>query len=145
MIDKKELEQKLADVRARQAAVEAKRAQTELEQLAEQLAKEERALEAAEALSKAEAEHGVGKVGLVETDLGPVVVKRPNHVLFRKFQDTESIKSIDVEKFVRPCVVHPTREQFDKIVEELPATLMRVANVVTRLAGARTEEISGKS
>jgi hypothetical protein len=114
--------------------------------LLEQLEEEERALRDDQAIEKAECEHGaLGKrIAAVHTGLGVVIVKRPHHVLFRRFQDAGKMTSVEFEKLVFPCLVHPDRSAFESYVEQEPAMLLRVANAVATLAGARAEEVSGK-
>jgi hypothetical protein len=51
---------------------------------------------------------------------------------------------IEVEKMVRPCVVHPSPDAFDEICEKQPVVLRRCADAVTTLAGARRDELSAK-
>ena len=104
----------------------------------------ERAASDERALYEAEAEHGARKIGTVATDLGLIIVKRANPILFKRFQDSESVKTEDLEKLVRPCVVHPTMREYDAIIEELPAALVRVADRVMYLAGVRAKDTGGK-
>lgn len=142
-----DLRTRLAAARNTRTALEQAKAdrdeKTAIEELVEQ---EERAARDAEALDKAETTIGkLGKkIALVQTDMGAIIVKRPNAVLFKRFVDTSSLKTDDLDKLVRPCLVHPPVAEFDRILDELPATLMRVANAVTALAGVRTEEAAGK-
>jgi hypothetical protein len=142
-----ELEQKLSELRAKRAALAEERAKQEAERaLVEQIEAEERALRDDEAIAAAEAEHGpVGKrIAVVHTDLGVIIVKRPNPLIFRRFQDKGTTKTEDFDQLVRPCLVYPSKTEFDRILEELPATLIRAANAVCALAGVRHDEISGK-
>lgn len=140
-------EEKLAEVRARRAELEKQRAERDAARaLEEQLEAETRALADAEAIAKAEDEHGpVGKrIALVRTDLGVIILKRPNPVLFRRFQDQGKTTHEALDKLVRPSVVYPDGSSFDRILDELPATMTLCANAVCVLAGVRTEEASGK-
>jgi inosine/xanthosine triphosphate pyrophosphatase family protein len=137
----------LAKVRAERAAIAARRAQKAEEQsVLEELEKERLAFAAEQALEAAEKEHGpVGKnILAVHTSLGVVIVKRAPAPLFKRFQDQGTMKTQDLEKLVRPCVVFPDAASLDKILDMLPATLLRCANAVSVLAGVSTEEVSGK-
>jgi type II secretory pathway component PulM len=139
---------KLEAVRAQRAELESKRNErAAARSVAEQLELEERKLRDLQAITKAEDEHGtLGlKIAAVETPLGVVIVKRPNHVLFKRFQDSGATSTDDVDRIVRPHVVHPSLSEFDRILEELPATLMRCGDAVVRLAGFRAEEVQKKS
>jgi hypothetical protein len=150
MSDRKnsELEQRLVDIRARRAELDKLQAvRSEERDLAELVEREERELKDREAIAAAEAEHGPlrKRIAAVHTDLGVVILKRSNPLMFRRFQDAGTLKSEHLDKLVRPCVVHPDLPTFDRILEELPATLLRCANAVSELAGVRAEEVTGKS
>lgn len=140
-----DLERRLAAARERKRAAEAKRQATQA--AADALAKvetEEREALDEEAIANAEAEHGANKIGIVRTDLGAVIVKRPHPAHYKRFRDRESAKTQDLEKLVRPCVVYPDATRFDAMLDEQPAILDRVANQVVELAGFRAREVSGK-
>jgi hypothetical protein len=130
---------KLSLVAEREARAEAERFRAEVEE-AEQSALDE------EAIAKAEGEHGpVGaRLRAVPTPLGVVIVKRPNHLMFRKFMDAGSLKTVDLEKLVRSCLVHPSAQVFDRILEEVPAVVAEIANECAALAGAQRKELGGK-
>jgi hypothetical protein len=139
---------RLDKVRAERAALavarEARAADAALEA---QLEGETLALRDEQAIAAAELEHGpVGKrIAVIGTDLGVVIVKRPHAALFRKFQAKGSTKPEDLDQLVRPCLVYPSKAEFDRIDDELPATMTRCANAVVALAGFRQEENAGKS
>jgi hypothetical protein len=150
----KTIEEQIAELRARDAAaretiakVEAERAgREELERLRADVERREQQAKDAPAIAAAEAEHGpVGKrIAVIGTDLGAVVVKRPPHLLYKRFIDKDKRKSDDIWQLVRPCIVYPEASRVDAICEELPATLYRLGDAVVELAGFRTEEVSGK-
>lgn len=142
-----ELEARLAKVKADRAALQAARDKAaEQRLLEEQVVAEEQAFKDEQAVADAEAEHGtVGKkIAVVSTDMGVIVLKRSNPLIFKRFQDVGSTKSADLDKLVRPCLVYPDIATFDRILEELPATMLRLASAVAGLAGVRAEEVSGK-
>lgn len=114
-------------------------------ELERRVAAEEQAATDEEALFNAESEHGRNKVATVDTPMGMIILKRPNPLHFKRFQDKESAKTKDLDQLVRPCLVHPTPAKFDAILEELPATLTRCADRVATLAGVRVRELTGKS
>jgi hypothetical protein len=143
-----DLAERLAKVRAERAALAAAKAKADADRALEvELEAEELALKDDQAIAHAEAEHGpVGKkIATVHTDLGVIIVKRPNMTLFRRFQDTGSMKHADLDKLVRPCRVYPDEAAFDRILDELPATVARVASAVCELAGVRQQDTGGKS
>lgn len=140
----KELKERLAAAKQRLRIAEVSREQTEQQALLAQVETEERNAADAEALARAEEEIGANKIAVVHTDLGCVIVKRPNPIHYKRFRDKESAKTQDLDQLVRPCVVHPTLARFDAILEEQPATLDRVADRVVYLAGFRAKEVSTK-
>lgn len=136
----------LAELRAKCEAIALQRQQrAEKEERALELLQAKQRLEDEQAIDAAEREHGVRRIAVVETEGGAVIVKRPHANTFRKFQDKGTTDSQALETLVRPCLVHPTLARFESICAEEPAVLLRVANAVSRLAGVRAEELSGKS
>ncbi len=113
-------------------------------ELRDRVETEERKATDEEAVFTAEGEHGAKRIRVVETDFGCVIVKRPNPVHYKRFRDRESAKTADLEKLVRPCLVYPDASAFDRMLDEAPATLDRVADAVVHLAGFRAKEVSGK-
>lgn len=147
MSGREELEARLEAARAAGAQlVRAREERAEIARLEFEIEAAERAVVDEEAIAAAEEEYGpVGRaIAIVETDLGAVVLKRPHAATFQKFQDVGKMRTRDLDALVRPCLVHPDRAGLDRILKELPATLVRLANAVSELAGARAEEVSGK-
>lgn len=142
------------DLKARLEAAKARRAAAESSALAARAESDlllevetaEREAKDAEAIATAEAKHGRQgkKIAVILTDMGAVIVKRPHHVAYKAFTDLEEIKSADLDKLIRPCVVYPDASALDKILEELPGTLNRCADAVCYLAGARKGELAKK-
>jgi hypothetical protein len=140
-------ERELRELRARRTALQAQRTTKEdASALQAEIAKERRAIRDEEALSKAIDEHGpVGKqLATVETDLGMVILRRPSALKFRRFQDKGSFSTEDVTALVRPCVLWPSAGELDVILDDLPATLTRLASAVVALAGHRGEDSAKK-
>jgi hypothetical protein len=138
---------RLEELRAKRAALAEARRARELQRTAdEQLADEEQAFIDDQAVDAAELEHGpVGKkIAVVKTDMGAIILKRAHPAMFKRFQDKGSLKSDDLDKLVRHCLVHPAAAMFDRIMDELPATLLRCADAVSFLAGVRAEDVAGK-
>lgn len=142
-----ELAERLERVRAERArlAEERQRRETERE-LLERVEAEELALQDEQVIAKAEDDHGpLGKrIAAVHTRSGVVIVKRPNPVLWKRFVDASKQTADELERLVRPCVVHPDKASFDRYLEEEPALLVRCADHVATLAGVRMGEVSGK-
>jgi len=138
-------EEKLAQVRAERARLQAERDAKEAARSTEDLLEaESRALADEKALADAEEKHTAKRVRMVRTDMGAIIVKRPHPAIFKRFQDKGSMKTDDLDALVRPNVVYPDLGRFDQILEELPATLIRLADAIAGLAGTRGDDISGK-
>jgi hypothetical protein len=141
-------DEQLAALRAERAALLAAREEREARASADDEIEAERvAIESEKAIAAAVQEHGPldKKIACVDTDLGIVLVKRPHHVLYRKFQDSGEATTAEFDKLVRPCVVHPSRARWDAMLEDQPGILPRVAAAVCTLAGARLKDVGGKS
>jgi hypothetical protein len=128
----------------------------ELEALRAEADAAERAARDAEALARLEREHGdvldpktlvgaKGKLAGHRSAGGLILLKRPDPGKFKQFQDLETTKREDLASLVYPCRVHPSDAEFDKILEQWPATLTNLADRVAHLAGARKSELTGKS
>ncbi len=143
-----------AELRARLEAAQAKSARFSAEATAEaertalldQVEAAERDARDKEAVLKAQRDHGpIGKrIAVIESKSGTVILKRANHVLFRKFQDSESTDVALLERLIRPCIVYPDVSSFDRLIEDEPALITVCANAVCGLAGMRAKEVSGK-
>jgi hypothetical protein len=114
------------------------------EQRLSQVEAEERAADDEAAIADAEQEHGIKRIGVVRTDFGCVIVKRPNPVIYKRFRDRGEHNTEALEKLVRSCLVYPSASRFDKVLEEVPAALDRAATSIIELAGFRAKEVSGK-
>lgn len=145
--------QDVEELRARIAAAKKRKQEAEdtreaMRQTPEELAKEasraERDAKDTEKLLELEAKNGKDKVAAVRTDLGMVILSRPNSTLFRRFQDQEKATTLEAEKLVRPCVLHPDKDRFDIMCEEQPMILSRCAERVAKLAGLRDKETEEK-
>lgn len=136
---------KLAEIRAERARLAAADAERDAaEDIAGQIEAEARGLADDQAWAKARAEHGK-RIKRVDSDLGAVIVKRPHHHHFRRFQESAETTYAEFDRLVRPSLVHPAPDVFDKMLEEQPALLARVAAAVCELAGVRLKELGGKS
>jgi hypothetical protein len=149
--EREELEQRIEAARAERARIQAEREQRQKErELVDQLEQEERALADEQANAAAEAEHGpLGKrIEAVRTGQGVVIVKLPGAALFRRWLDRcvnpKPLTMDDAEQLVRPCVVSPDRETFDRWLKVEGAILPRCAQACSRLAGTRDEDLAGK-
>jgi hypothetical protein len=136
----------LAAIRAKRQALAEAREARQTPSDAEQLAREQRELADDEALDRLETEHGrIGSaIEIVRTDVGGVIVRRPHMAVFRRFQDDpKDTKAL--EKLVRPCVLHPSKTEFDALCERLPFLLQRAADACCVLAGVRRDDVREKS
>lgn len=139
--------ERLAAAKAERSRIASARLEREkARSVSEQLAAEERGLKDDQAIEKAECEHGpLGqKIRAVKSGLGVVIVKRPHHVTYRRFQDAGKVNTQELFKLVTPSLVHPDLATFERYCEEEPALLLRVGNNIAALAGVKTEEAAGK-
>jgi hypothetical protein len=142
----------LKQLRAKRAALAAARDARELQRTAdEQIADERQGLIDDEAIEVAEREYGpVGKkILVVKTDMGAIIIKRSPHAAYKRFldvgaDDVGKVKQGEVERLVRPLVVHPPLATFDQIVSEMPLTMVRCSDAVAILAGYRRDVVSAK-
>jgi len=138
---------RLAEVRTKRAALADARARAQAErEVHETLEREERALGDAEALAAAEAKYGPEgqRIRAVETPMGVIIVRRAGQASFRRFMDSPKASVDEAERLVRPCIVHPSRAEFEAIMDEYPALWIRLAGAVSKLAGHRAEELNEK-
>lgn len=137
-----------AALRAQAAELRLKREEREAKETpARELAAAQQALRDEQALNDAIDEHGAVGVHLatVQTSMGLVILKRASAMRFRRFQDKGDATTEDVLALVRPCVVWPTPAEFDNMLNDLPATLTRIASAVIALAGQAGEDFVKKS
>lgn len=103
-----------------------------------------RELARAQAIDAAEEEHGPVGRGCAVIEVvadGPIViVKKPANATFRKYRDSKDTAEASSKAFVKPCVVHPSAEEWPALLEEYPAVLSRVVKACARLAGYADEE-----
>ena len=140
-----ELRANLAAARKARSNREAEQAdEAEAESMRAELRKIEHGEEGAAALAEAQTEHGADAVGLLLTNEGPIVLKKPHAATFRKFQDAGKYDSDAVDALVRPNICYPSKDKFDEINDKQPAMLMQAASLVCSLAGQQIAAISEK-
>ena len=116
-------------------------------------AKEKAAAEAAEMLeletleleTSLEKEHGPRGFGfeIVETPEGPIAVKLGDSVLHKRFSESK-IDEASMHDYVYPCVVHPAKDKYLEIVGRRPGIVLRCANALASLFGAKANADAGK-
>ena len=134
------------DKRKALAAAEAPR--RELATLTREAELEERGAADDAAIAKAERELGKRNVdwATCDTAIGVVILRRPNGVAFKKFQDTPGKPTtLVLEELVQPCVCHPPVGEWNKALDITPGVLMQAADRVCELAGIRQAEQLGKA
>ena len=134
------LRKQLAEARAPR---EAKQAQLERER---EIARLKQEIEDEPAIAAAVVEHGAigDKIGVVHSDEGAIVVKRPKVAAWRRFSDGETVKGKDMRMLAKECLVYPSWSRFEAITEARPAALEAVGLVIGRLAQARDKEAAEK-
>lgn len=136
----------LAELRARRAQVEDEIQARLTPSESDELAAEMRGIEDAEAVAKAlAAGEKMGRtIEVLKTSIGWVIVKRCTAMKYRKFQDAGKFDSEDFEKLVRPQVIHPSLDVFDRMLIEQPMLVFVLGNALGRLAGIRKEDVEKK-
>lgn len=79
-----------------------------------------------------------GEVLKVNTVLGPVVLRGPLPVEYKRFRDQfldEKRKAIAAEQLARSCVVFPSKEAYDAMVKKKPG--------ISDLCGVKAIGMSG--
>ena len=149
--------QELAALKAQRTALaNARDARVAEAKVADQIAEQRRLLDLETALVDAEEKHGAlgRKIAVVnfkhadDSIAGSCIVKKPNHQIFRKFQLTdtkgEAARSNEIDALFRHCLVWPSLDKFEALVEEHPGASAALLNTIGRLAGASAEEAAGK-
>jgi len=151
--EEEQLKARLEAARQKTAEFERRREERlETQQLRDQVEDAERQARLEEAIADAEAEHGalgrhIKVVHAIYDDehiRGSMIIKRPNPLIFKRFRDTGSMKSKDIEKLWCSCLVWPDKSSVESMIEELPHTELKLANACADLAGASKKEIAGK-
>lgn len=143
------LSERLQNAKSERARLADEReAREKARELREQVEAEELALRDEQAIEAAIAEHGeIGvKLAVMHTPLGAVIIKKPHHVMFKRFQDQSlgELKVANCEALIRSCLVHPDKAAFGVLAEELPGILIPLANLASSLCGVRAAEAQGK-
>lgn len=142
------LQARIAAARTESQAIDAAEAERrELEALEAEAEAAERAVRDARAI--VEAEKKLGRRGkafeVVTTDLGAVILRRPDPIRYKRFVDEAKTSQDEIEAFVRTCREYPPEAEFSKLLEELPGSLGAMSNAVGQLAGIHLAEVQGKA
>jgi hypothetical protein len=134
----KELKAKLLAQRAaREAATAPQRAKSELERLEQQIKDEA-------ALAVAQDKYGADRVKAVTSESGLVIVQSDHHLKFKQFMDRGNFKVAALEEQIARCLVYPTADELDAYIEKEPFLLQSVSGAIAVLAGAKSDEFTGK-
>lgn len=133
------------DIRARLAAAKEKKAARSLEQERLHEAQELAILELENSLEDGgKGPRGVNFEIVDGGDSGPIALRLGEMILYKRFTSTmkgdKEPSHEDLFNYVSPCVIHPDRQAFAKLVERKPVLLMRCANALTTLFGAKDED-----
>lgn len=145
---KKALLERIAKAKAEREQLDAEAEErAELARLQREAIAAENALRDEPHIAKAEEEHGaLGEgIAVIDTPRGAIVIKRPHHLVFRKFSAKEKPKIDEIEAFVRSCLVYPAKDTFESIAEEFSGTYGACVNAITVLMTNTSKERSGKS
>lgn len=121
--------------------------------LRKQLAEEKKAKDAKlrelaflELEAKLEEEYGTRglEFEVFDTLAGPLAIRRGEAVYHTRFAAIEDPTQADLHEYVAPCVVHPSKEKFLKMVDDHPVLYLRAANALATLYGAKSKADAGK-
>jgi hypothetical protein len=138
-----------AQIQDRIKALEARRQERANERQAKHAhGKALRQLELAEAIERAELDHGPEGTHILvldtETEHGSVILKRPHKARYRAYQEKRNTKTEDTEALVRTCIVYPDAARLDRLLDELPGALGRFGLAMAKLAGHRQDDLESK-
>jgi hypothetical protein len=93
-------------------------------------------------LLKGEEQHGEGRCSYLMTDDGPVVIKRPHPMTYKKMRDAGDWTEDALFNFVKPIALFPTGEALaDLLLEKQPGALLRVVQLGAELAGKERDDL----
>lgn len=143
----KALEAALREKRKVREALESKAQEAKrIRELKEQIAAEERAIQDAEIVERLEADLGPENQTWrrVTTEFGMVAVKFVR-IAYKGWRDKGAkMDTVALDNLVKLCLVHPTKDEFNAMLDVQPFILDRAANAVAWLAGVREEVVAGK-
>ena len=143
--DNRSIQEELAELRAQRDKLAAERAKRDEEKaLAAELEREKQALADEEALAELSAKHPASRIRAVTTDLGLVVLQRPRAPEYQRFVDKGDASYAAANSFVGPCVLYPTAQRLQGMLDEMPGILPGLLNNVVELAGVRLRETEKK-
>lgn len=144
---REELIARLDAARAKRAAAAKALERSDLEELRDRVAAEERAARNETAIAAAKAKLG-GQGSHFEVVPVPdgriVIVKRPHPAALKAFLDLEKVTYEESEKFVRPYVEFPDKAEYDRITDEFSGIVGSAAMRCAELGGVRKLELRGK-
>jgi hypothetical protein len=139
-----EVAQRLEAIRAERAALKSVIKARVVASPEEQIAAEERGLAGEKAFDEAQRKYGAKQVQLVATSEGSIVLRRPHWVAFRKFQDQKELTYDSAEELVKGCLIYPAQSVFDRLLEQQPGVMTKLASVCVELAGFKVDEVKAK-
>lgn len=89
---------------------------------------------------------GASSLGKVSSVLGCVVLRKPAKGEYARFKSQVRAGNGDagIEHLVRLCVVHPSKELFDQMVEDRPGILDLCSSTISALSGQLTADVAKK-
>lgn len=140
-----DLKARLAAAKTARAALAAKATEAaEADELAAEVAAEERALKEETALQQLVEQYGAAKLAKVDTPMGAVILLRPTAAAFNRFQEYDGFKVEHLKQLVLPCVKYPTIPEFEEMLREQAGILIACGTAINHLAGVRKDQLAGK-
>jgi hypothetical protein len=144
---REELLKRIRDAKAKSSAFEEQsREREERRELERQIRFEENKVRDLPHVQAAEEEHGIVRV--VNTPLGAIVLKRPNHLAYQQFMrranSDKGMNEADIWRLVKTCIAYPDVARVEEITEEYPGVTIRLGNAVVELGNGEAEAVEGK-
>jgi 23S rRNA-/tRNA-specific pseudouridylate synthase len=136
-----------AELDALRVANEPLHARARVTALRKQIAEERKAAQVSSLIEKYTADLGGLpdiEFRVVAIDDHFVVVRKPHELVYKKFRDRGKTDTVSCLELVKPCLVHPSKEEFNAICEQKPAMADAAAGAVLYLGGVRAESQEGK-
>lgn len=131
----------------REQVEEARRKAFEIEDAERELEAATRQAEEEEVILETEQKHGREGKGFARVNAvgGMILLRKPNHLRWRRFVDSGKTDSATVQKVTEEHLLYPDPQRFSAMVEEHVDTLRICGNALARLHGTRAkEELPGK-
>lgn len=143
-----ELAAQLEAIQAKREAMQDAARERAKPTLKEQIAIEQRRLAEDEKFEELAQTHGRERISMVRPeqrpDISAVIVRRPHLAVYRRFQESGKADQKTFDGLLKPCILYPSKAEFDALCESMPALFDLCCNEVVVLAGHRGKDVEAK-